>query len=287
MIHLVDGTFELFRAFYGGQRDRTAAPGPTDAVAGLIRSMIRLVTVDRATHVGIAFDHIIESFRNELFDGYKTSAGIDVVLASQFGLAEEAMQALGFVVWPMIEFEADDAIATAAARFADQGHAVVIASPDKDFAQCVRGEQVTLWDRIRDRRIAEPDVLEKWGVAPASIPDWLALVGDTSDGIPGIPGFGQKTASALLARFGHLEQIPADADAWGAGIRGAAGLCATLNERAADARLYRTLATVRLDVPLAESADALEWRGADRAAVAALAEKLGDPGLLNRVPRYR
>ncbi len=283
-IHLVDGTFELFRAFYGGARDK--APGPHDAVLGLIRSLTRLVTADRATHVAVAFDHIIESVRNELFAGYKTSAGIDVVLAAQFGLAEEATRAMGFVVWPMIEFEADDAIATAAARFADQGHRVVIASPDKDFAQCVRGDQVTLWDRIRDRRIAEPDVLTKWGVAPASIPDWLALVGDTSDGIPGLPGFGEKTASALLGRFGHLEAIPSDAGQW-TGIRGAPTLAATLTERADDARLYRTLATVRLDVPLAESAEDLQWRGAHREAVTRLAAELGDPGLPTRVPTWR
>ncbi len=292
MIHLVDGTFELFRAFYGGPRDR--APGPTDAVAGLARSLMRLVTADRATHVAVAFDHIIESFRNELFDGYKTSAGIDVTLAAQFGLAEEAARALGFVVWPMIEFEADDAIGTAAARFAAEGHAVVIASPDKDFAQCVQAAgaqpgagEVTLWDRIRDRRIAEPDVLAKWGVPPASIPDWLALVGDTSDGIPGLAGFGEKTASALLARFGHLEAIPDDAAAWGPGIRGAAGLAATLSQNREAATLYRTLATLRRDVPLTETADDLLWRGADRDAVAALAHTLGDPGLPARIPRFR
>ncbi len=283
-VHLVDGTFELFRAFYGAQRDGRK-PGPWDAVTGLLRSLLRLLTADRATHVAVAFDHVITSFRNDLFAGYKTGEGIDPLLESQFGPAELAASALGVVVWPMVEFEADDAIAAAASRFAVDAK-VVIASPDKDLMQCVRGDRVVTWDRIRDRRFAEADVLAKFGVPPASVPDWLALVGDTSDGIPGLPKWGEKSAAAVLGRYLHLEAVPDDHAAWDVPVRGAAALATSLREHREEAALYRRLATLRLDVPLAESLDDLLWRGANRPVLESLCDEIGDSALLARIPKF-
>jgi len=286
-VHLVDGTYELFRAWFGAPPAR----GPGGAEVGATRTLARQLLVharnERATHVGIAFDHVIESFRNDLFDGYKTGAGLDPDLLAQFGLAEEVARALGFVVWPMVEFEADDALATAAARFAADPavEQVRILSPDKDLAQCVEGRRVVLVRK--EGELDEDGVRARFGVTPASIPDWLALVGDDADGIPGIPGIGAKTASRLLAEHGTLERIPADPALWGrGGVRGAARLAATLAERLDDARLYRRLATLRRDVPLAEGTAALEWKGARRPELEALCERLGDPGLLERVPRW-
>ena len=283
-VHLVDGTFELFRAFYGSQRDGRA-PRPLDAVSGLLRSLLRLVVADGATHIAVAFDHVIESFRNELFVGYKTGAGIDPMLAAQFEYAEVASAAFGAVVWPMVEYEADDALATAAHRFAAEAH-VVIASPDKDLMQCVRGDRIVSWDRIRDRRFDEAGVREKFGVSPTSIPDWLALVGDTSDGIPGLPKWGEKSASAVLARYEHLEAIPDDHRVWDISVRSAMTLAEILREQRPDAMLYRTLATLRTDVPIGETLADLEWKGADRNVLQSLCAETGDTGLLDRIPRF-
>lgn len=288
-VHLLDGTYELFRMFYGAPPATGADGAEVGATRGLLRSFAALLADEEVTHVAVAFDHVIESFRNELFDGYKTGAGIDPDLRAQFPLAERAAAALGMVVWPMVAFEADDALATAAARFADDPRVaqVVIGSPDKDLCQCVRGEEVVLWDRRRDLVLDEAAVIDKHGVPPASIPDLLALMGDTADGIPGIPRWGAKSTAAVLARYGHVAAIPDDAAEWDLKVRGAASLATNLRERRADAALYVTLATLRTDVPLAEDLDALTWRGADRDALVALCAEVGETGVPERVTRWR
>jgi len=289
-VHLVDGTYELFRHFYApGASRRTTGAADTGAARGVARSLLALLREPEVTHVGVAFDSVIESFRNELFAGYKTGEGIDPALFAQFGVVEALCTALGLVVWPMRAFEADDALATMAARAALDPRVtrVVICSPDKDLAQCIRGTRVVRRDRVRDVELDEDGVRAKYGVSPVSIPDLLALVGDTADGIPGIPRWGEKSAAKVLTAWRHVDAIPDDAEAWGVDVRGAAALAAELASRRADARLYRTLATLREDVPLAEDVDALFWRGADRAALTALAAELGDDTLLARVPRFR
>lgn len=277
-VHLVDGTYELFRAFYGSPPKRASDGAEVGAVRGLVRSMLVLLGESDVTHVGIAFDHVIESFRNDLYPGYKTGEGIDPALYSQFGLAEAATRALGLVTWPMVDFEADDAIATAAARCADCAEVaqVVICSPDKDLAQCVRGDRVVCRDRLRGTVLDEAGVIDKFGVPPKSIPDWLALVGDSADGFPGIARWGAKSAAAVLARYGTLDAIPDDAATWTAKVRGAAVLAENLRSGRADAQLFRTLATLRHDAPIAESPHDLEWRGPDEDALAVLRERLGD-----------
>ena len=229
-VHLVDGTYELYRAFYGAPPKRADDGAEVGAVRGLLRSMLVLLAEPDVTHVGIAFDHVIESFRNGLYAGYKTGEGIDPALFSQFGLAEEATRALGIVTWPMIEFEADDAIATAALRFAASPavEQVVICSPDKDLTQCVTADRIVCRDRMRNTTLTETGVTEKFGVPPASIPDWLALVGDSADGFPGIARWGAKSAAAVLAVYKKLEAIPDDPDAWTANVRGARVLAENL-----------------------------------------------------------
>lgn len=285
IVHLIDGTYELFRAFYGAPPRRTATGAAVGAAHGLVRSLLALLGDPSVTHVGVAFDQVIESFRNTLYAGYKTGAGIDAELLAQFPVAEDACRALGFVTWPMREFEADDALASAAARFADCARVeqIVICSPDKDLAQCVRGTRVVCLDRMRDKRLDQAGVLDKFGVEPASIPDWLALVGDSADGIPGIPRWGTKSAAAVLAEYHHLEHIPADPSDWRIRVRGAAALAENLAAARDDALLYRRLATLRTDVPLTESLDALRWRGATDTMLASLAARLADPNLPGRV----
>lgn len=287
-LHLVDGTYELFRAYYGAP-SRTAPDGTEMAAArALLGTLVQLLTKEGATHVGVAFDHVIESFRNELFDGYKTGAGIDPLLWAQFPLAEEVTRALGLTCWPMVDFEADDAIATAAHRFAedDAVEQVCICSPDKDLMQCVREERVVVVDRRRDIIYDEAGVKEKLGVAPESVPDYLALVGDDADGIPGIPRWGAKSTAAVLGAHPWLEDIPDEASSWKVKVRGAPTLAQNLAERREDAKLYRILATLRTDVPLELTMASLEWRGADRAAIEGLAERWGDAQLPGRIPRY-
>lgn len=288
-LHLVDGTFELFRAHYGAPPATGRDGQPVGAVRGLLRSLLALLREDGVTHVGVAFDHVIESFRNRLFEGYKTGEGVEADLLAQFEPAERAAAALGVVAWPMVEFEADDALATAAARWADAPgvEQVVLCSPDKDLAQCVRGARVVVLDRVRRVQRDEAGVVEKFGVGPASIPDWLALVGDDADGIPGVRGFGAKTASALLARWGHVEAIPDDEAAWDVKVRGAAGLATNLRASREDVRLYKTLATLRPDVPLTEALDDLEWRGARREALAEVCRELADDSFEARINRWR
>jgi 5'-3' exonuclease len=261
IVHLLDATFELFRAFYGLPFERAPDGRAVHAVRGLIGTTLALLRQPGVTHLAAATDQVIESFRNDLFPGYKTGDGIDPDLWAQFPLAEEALLALGVVLWPMVEFEADDALAAAAHRFAAAAEQVVILSPDKDLAQCVRGERVVTHDRLRRKTYAEADVVGKFGVRPASIPDWLALVGDAADGIPGIPGWGRKSAAAVLSIYGRLEEIPRDAGRWQARARGAAALAEALFSHWQEALLYRTLATLRTDVPLAERLEDLEWRG--------------------------
>jgi 5'-3' exonuclease len=288
-VHLVDGTFELFRAFFGVPPARDADGRPVGAVRGLLATLLSLLREPGVTHVACAFDHVIESFRNDLFAGYKTGEGIDPDLLAQFEPAEQATAALGVVVWPMVEFETDDALATAALRWRDAPGVdqVVICSPDKDLSQCVVASRVICRDRLRRADRDEAGVVAKFGVPPASIPDWLALVGDTADGIPGIPGWGEKSAGAVLARYARLEAIPDDAAAWDVAVRGRDRLAASLRERREDAALYRTLATLRTDVPLAEDLADLEWRGARRRDLEALCRRIGAGELLGRVPRWR
>jgi 5'-3' exonuclease len=282
-LHLLDGTFEIFRSYYGAN-EATAPDGmEVGATRSILRSMWSLLHDPGVTHVGVAFDTVIESFRNDLFSGYKTGAGIEPELLAQFPLAEEAAAALGLVVWPMIEFEADDAMATAAVRWAGEVDKVVICSPDKDLGQVVRGDRITMLDRIRNTTLDEAGVEAKFGVGPASIPDWLALVGDTADGIPGVPKWGAKSAGTVLARWRHLEAIPADCTRWECAVRGAPGLSETLEANRAAASLYKRLATLRTDVPLPQGLDDLRWRGVDRDRLAALCARLGDERFLERL----
>jgi 5'-3' exonuclease len=242
-----------------------------------------------ATHLGAASDHVIRSWRNDRYPGYKTEAGMPPELLAQFGRAEEALTSLGFVVWPMVEFEADDAIATAVVRYADQPgvRRVVMLSPDKDMTQCVRDDgRVVGYDRRREILIDADAVRAKFGVSPPSIPDYLALVGDSADGFPGLPGWGKTSAAIVLSRYGHLESIPERAAQWDVSIRNGPLLAATLRERWDEALLYRELATLRTDAPVDEPLSALEWQGAPRAAIEALAADLGAADLRFRVPRW-
>jgi 5'-3' exonuclease len=286
-VHLIDGTYELFRAFYGAPSSLSPGGLEVGATRALGRSMLNLLGDKEVTHLGCAFDHVIESFRNDLFAGYKTGAGIDPALYGQFSLAEEMTQALGIVTWPMVEFEADDAIATFAVRAAGSQDVtqVVICSPDKDFAQLVQGERVVLLDRMRNKLSGEIEVLEKFGIGPGSIPDWLALVGDTADGIPGVAKWGPKSAASVLAVYQHLEHIPEHAHAWSVKVRGALALASSLAEAKAEVLLYRTLAQLRIDAPLREELGDLRWQGPDVPALTELTARLGDERLLELAQR--
>ncbi len=286
-LHLLDGTYELFRAHFG-RPPRTSPDGrEVAATLGVIETTLSLLRQPDVTHVAVATDHVIESFRNDLFSGYKSSEGVPPELLSQFDLVEEALRALGLVVWPMVEFEADDAIATAAARWRDDVDQVVIETPDKDLAQCVVAERVVTHDRRRDLTYDEAGVWRKFGVAPVSIPDYLALVGDKADGIPGLAGWGAKSTAAVLARYPHLEDIPRDPNEWDVPVRSAGALVSVLVERWDDALLYRTLATLRTDVPLTEDLGDLEWRGVRRDEFGALCDRLGFGAVRDRPHRWQ
>lgn len=287
-VHLVDGTYELFRAFFGAPQVRHDGR-EVGATRGILKSLFALLREPDVTHVGIAFDTVIESFRNELFEGYKTGEGVPETLMSQFPLAERAAEALGIATWRMVEFECDDALATFAARAeADRAvEQVVICSPDKDLAQCIRGSRVVCYDRMRRRVLDEAGVVEKFGIGPASIPDWLALVGDDADGIPGVPRWGAKSASAVLAHYGHLEAIPDEASQWQVKVRGAEALAESLRHHRIEVALYRRLATLRTDVPLAEQVADLKWRGARREALAQLSIEIGEDDVFARMERWR
>jgi 5'-3' exonuclease len=269
-VHVLDGTYELFRAYFGYPK-RTGSSGmETGAVWGLVDSTRRLLREPGVTHVAAAFDTTISSFRNDMFDGYKSGEGVEQELLDQFPLAEQALDALGVVLWRMVEFEADDALATAAFRYADDAEQVVLMSPDKDIAQCVVGERVVMFNRRQGVIIDEQGVKEKWGIEPSSMPDYLALVGDAADGIPGIPAWGAKSASTLLARYSRIERIPLDPGEWDVKVRGAARLAESLAANQGDALFYRTLTTLRRDVPIAETIDDLHWDGEDETAIEAL-----------------
>jgi 5'-3' exonuclease len=290
-IHLIDGTYELFRNHFGAPPKKAPDGREVGATLGLLRSLLMLLTSPGVTHVGVAFDHVIESFRNDLYSGYKTSEGVDPVLLTQFPLVEEGVSALGVTVWPMVEFEADDALATAAKRFkkTKSVEQVLICSPDKDLAQLVDGNRIVCWDRRKDIIIDEAGVVEKFGVTPPSIPDWLALVGDSADGYPGIPGWGAKSASAVLAHYKHMELIPDDPGKWKVNSISpgrAASLAENLSQRREEARLYKELATIRQDVPLDEKLNDLKWQGAYQR-FKDFCRGLGDERIPERIPRWR
>jgi 5'-3' exonuclease len=279
-VHLVDGTYELFRYHY--------APNNKDANLGATRGVVSTclqLLEEGATHIGIATDHVIESFRNDLWPTYKDGSGVDPSLKAQFPLVEEALTAAGFTVWPLVEVEADDGLATAAqmASQDDRVARVIICTPDKDLGQCVGGK-VVQWDRRQDKWFDVEAVCAKFGVPPESIPDYLALVGDSADGFPGLPGWGAKATSTVLAEYGHLEHIPAEAAEWSVTVRGAAKLAVTLQDQFEHALLFRRIATVELDSPVSKSVDELEWTGpADD--FEAMAERIGAPQLHARATK--
>jgi 5'-3' exonuclease len=272
-VHLIDGTYELFRHFYAVPRARDESGVELGAARAVVASVRRLLA-GGATHVGVATDHVIESFRNRLWPGYKTGEGIEPDLLGQFELLEEALGALGVVVWPMVEEEADDGLAAAARTVAMDPDVVRvwIATPDKDLAQCVRGDRVVQWHRRTGKIVDEQGVVAKFGVLPASIPDYLALVGDAADGYPGLPGWGAKSTAAVLARFGHIDEIPGDERLWPAGVTNRQALARTLTEKRELALLFRTLATLRADLPLLDRAEDLRWKG-ETPAFAAVTER--------------
>ena len=290
-LHLVDATFELFRAFYSRPIEHGPDGRPTNAVHGLLDSMLSLLREPDVTHAGAATDYVIESWRNDVYPGYKSRAGIDPDLLAQFRDAERALRAIGLKVWPMVEDEADDGIATALARFGDDPRVeqVIVCSVDKDLAQLVEGERVVLRDRMRRVTYDEAGVIAKWGVRPASIPDYLALVGDSSDGYPGLPGWGAKSAAAVLARWEHLEAIPASPLEWDVPLRNASRLAATLDQQRAEAYLYRRLAILNRDAAIDEvtpTLDDLEWHGVPREEFLTLCLDLGFDRIRERIHRW-
>jgi len=284
-VHLIDGTYELFRSWFGAPEARSPTGQEVGATRGFLRSMASMLRDAEVTHVGCAFDQTVESFRNELFAGYKTGEGLEPELFAQFPLVERASRALGMATWPMVDFEADDALASAAAKFRDapEVEQVVICSPDKDLCQCVCSNEVVTLDRRREIVLDADGVRKKFGVSPESIPDYLALVGDAADGIPGIARWGAKSAATVLGKLVHLEDIPDDHQTWGVKVRGAATLAQNLREHREDVMLYRTLATLRTDVPITESLNELRWTGPDRPALESLCEELGERALLDRI----
>ena len=273
-IHLIDGTYELFRHFYAVPSARDEEGREVGATRGVVASVLGMINRG-ATHVGVATDHVIESFRNRLWPGYKTGAGVDPNLLSQFGLLEDALAALGVTVWPMVEYEADDALAAAAVRAAADARVeqVIICTPDKDLAQTVSGTRIVQLNRRTNVTRDEAAVVAKFGVLPASIPDYLALVGDAADGYPGLPGWGAKSSAAVLARYLHLEAIPEDPRTWGVNAANSGTLAATLGRERERAFLFRDLATLRTDIPVFDDVDELRWAG-PTAAFQTLAAKM-------------
>ena len=261
-VHLIDGTYELFRHFYALPAGADVNGHEVSAVRGVLNSILSIIE-HGATHIGVATDHVVESFRNDLYPGYKTSEGVPPELLSQFPILEEALEAMGVVVWPMIQYEADDALASAAAKAAGDERVgqVLICTPDKDLGQCVRGTRVVQLDRRRNILRDEAGIVEKFGVRPRSIPDYLAVVGDSADGFPGLPGWGPKAATLVFSQYPHLEDIPKDCRAWHPSIRRGQLLCQALFTAWNDALLFRTLATLRLDVPVFDRVEDLRWEG--------------------------
>jgi 5'-3' exonuclease len=282
-VHLIDGTYELFRHFFAVPSSSDANGQEIGAVRGVLTSVLSMIERG-ATHLGVATDHVVESFRNDLYPGYKTGEGVQAELMSQFPILEEALQAMGVVVWPMVYFEADDALASAAANSAADTRVarVLICTPDKDLSQCVVGTRVLQLDRRKDSVRDEVGVVEKFGVRPRSIPDYLAVVGDSADGFPGLPGWGQKAAALVLSQYPKLEEIPKDTRAWNSSIRGARRLADSLFTQWDDALLFRTLATLRLDVPVFDNVDELRWRE-PRADFEQFCQRMKAPDLLRRV----
>lgn len=287
-IHLIDGTYELFRSHFGAPPKKSASGQEVGATLGLMRSLLMLLQSPGVTHVAAAFDHVIESFRNKMYAGYKTGEGVDPILMAQFPLAEQAVSALGVVVWPMVKFEADDAIATATARFKNikSVEQIVICSVDKDLMQMVDGKRVVSWDRRREIVLDEKGVIEKFGVKPGSIPDYLALVGDSADGYPGIKGWGEKSTAMVLAKFKDIESIPKDPKKIPLGLGRATTLVENLQQNYKDALLFRELSTLRTDVPLKETLKDLEWRGA-YPRLRKLCQELREERIAERVTKWR
>jgi len=287
-IHLVDGTYELFRAHFGAPPKKAPDGMEIGATLGLIRSMMLLLSDPEVTHVAVAFDHVIESFRNKMYPGYKSSEGVDPVILNQFGLAEKMVSALGLVIWPQVKFEADDAIATAVAKFrkSKSVEQIVICSVDKDLTQMVDGNRVICWDRRREITLDEKGVVEKFGVLPESIPDYLALVGDSADGYPGIQGWGAKSTATVLVQFKHIESIPKDPKKIPLGLGRATTLTENLQSNYKDALLFRELSTLRQDVPLKEKLSDLKWQGA-YPRLKKLCKELGDERIPERVTKWR
>ena len=287
-VHLVDATFELFRAYHSRPAERGPDGRPVNAVRGLVDSLLSLLREPDVTHIGAATDHVIESWRNDVFPGYKSSAGIPRDLLAQFGDAERAIRALGITCWAMVEDEADDALATVAARVAADPRVerVVVCSVDKDLAQCVRGDRIVLRDRMRQITYDEAGVVAKFGVRPTSMVDYLALVGDSADGYPGLPGWGARSAAAVLARWEHLESIPDDPLTWDVDVRGAGRLAATLRQHRDDAFLYRRLATLALDAAAPGMLNDLAWAGVPRGPFEALCAELGFASIPARVHHW-
>ena len=281
-IHLIDGTYELFRYFFAVPSSTDASGQEIGAVRGVLASVMSMIEAG-ATHLGVATDHVVESFRNELYDGYKTSEGVDPALLSQFPLLEEALEAMGVMVWPMVRYEADDALASAAAKAAGDKRVqrVLICTPDKDLGQCVVGTRVVQFDRRREIMRDEAGVVEKFGVAPKSIPDYLAVVGDSADGFPGIQGWGVKAAAQVFSQYAHLEDIPKDWHKWHPSIKKARPLSESLFSGWNDALLFRTLATLRTDVHVFENVDDLRWQG-PRQEFEEQCKRLNAPALLRR-----
>jgi 5'-3' exonuclease len=283
--HLVDGTYELFRHHFGLPEEARSRPGTNGAARGVLWTVYYLLE-EGATHVGVATDKVIESFRNDLWLGYKTGEGVDPILLAQFPVLEEGLDAMGVALWAMVELEADDALASAAAVLADDADVdqIVIMTPDKDLGQCVDGTRIVQYDRRKQAIVDEAGVIEKFGVRPESIPDYLALVGDSADGFPGLPGWGAKSAAAVLARYGHLEDIPDAAGQWDVTVRGGAKLAATLAAARPAAALFKELATLRIDRSLLRSTDDLRWTGPpDPDAFAAFCERIDAGQLAEKV----
>lgn len=287
-IHLVDGTYELFRAHFGAPPKRSPSGQEVGATLGLVRSMMLLLSDPEVTHVAVAFDHVIESFRNKMYAGYKSSAGVDPVILNQFPLAEKMVSALGLAIWPMVKFETDDAIATAVTKFkkVKSVEQIIICSVDKDLTQMVDGDRVICWDRRREILLNENGVTDKFGVGPGSIPDFLALVGDSADGYPGIQGWGEKSTSTVLAKYKHIESIPGDPKKLGLGLGRATTLVENLQLNYKDALLFRELSTLRTDVPLKESLADLKWQGA-HPRLKKLCHELGEERIPERVTKWR
>lgn len=282
----MDGTYELFRSHFGSPPRTSPAGQEVGGIYGIIASTLSLLSEPGVTHLAAAFDSVIESFRNEVYPQYKSGEGIDEVLLAQFPIAERALQALGVTVWPMVEFEADDALAAAAWRWVSAVDQVVVLTPDKDLAQCYGNPKIIGYDRRRQAFIDSDGVMEKFGVRPVSIPDYLALVGDAADGLPGLAGWGAKSSSIILERYIHLESIPLEADRWDVKVRSAEKLAATLRTHMGDALLFRFLAQLRPDVPLAEDLADLEWKGADRKAFTELCDEFGFDRLRDRPHKW-